>query len=171
MAETNVVPFPMGELQIRLPECLRAQVEQGVLIPIEEEDREKDAPAVGVQRARKSFPFRTGRMAASTKTLTEVLAGERTRGGPLHRGPSPYFVPLHAQLHRNQRRFRRGLSLGYQSDSKSGTDGLEGHEGCHDCDYSTPRRSVERVVEEKDATRRQQLHQCGARAGGSQLVV
>ena len=60
MAETNVIPFPMGELQIRLPECLRAQVEQGVLIPIEEEDREKDAPVVGVQRACKSFPFRTG---------------------------------------------------------------------------------------------------------------
>ena len=78
MAETNVIPFPMGELQIRLPECLHAQVEQGVLILIEEEDREKDAPAVGVQCARKSFPFRTGQMAASTKTLTEVLAGERT---------------------------------------------------------------------------------------------
>ena len=51
MAETNVIPFPMGELQINLPECLRAQVEQGVLIPIEEEDREKDALAVGIQRA------------------------------------------------------------------------------------------------------------------------
>ena len=60
MAETNVIPFPMGELQIRLPECLCAQVEQGVLIPIEEEPKEKDAPVVGVQRARKSIPFRAG---------------------------------------------------------------------------------------------------------------
>ena len=51
MAETNVIPFPIGELQIHLPECLRAQVEQGVLIPIEEEVQEKDAPAVGVQCA------------------------------------------------------------------------------------------------------------------------
>ena len=158
MAETNVIPFPMGELQIRLPECLRAQVEQGVLIPIEEEDREKDAPAVGVQRARKSFPFHTSRMAASTKTLTEVLAGERTRGGPLHRGSSPYFIPTHAQLHRNQRRFRRSLSLGYQSNSESGTDGLEGHEECRNRHYSTPRRSVEQVVEEQDDARRRQLY-------------
>ena len=55
MAETNVIPFPIGELQIRLPKCLRAQVEQGVLIPIEEGVKEKDVPAVGVQRARKSI--------------------------------------------------------------------------------------------------------------------
>ena len=60
MAETNVIPFPMGELQIQLPECLCAQVEQGVLIPIEEESKEKDAPMVGVQRAQKSIPFRVG---------------------------------------------------------------------------------------------------------------
>ena len=78
MAETNVIPFPMGELQIQLPECLRAPVEQGVLIPIEEEDREKDAPAVGVQRARKSFPFRTGRMTTVPKALRGVLVGGRT---------------------------------------------------------------------------------------------
>ena len=77
MAETNVIPFPMGELQISLPECLRAQVEQGVLIPIEEEDREKDAPAVGVQRARKSFPFRTGRMTTVPKALRPILVGGR----------------------------------------------------------------------------------------------
>ena len=129
MAEINVIPFPMGELQIRLPECLRTQVEQGVLIPIEEEDREKDALAVGVQHAQKSFPFRTGRMTTVPKALREVLVGGRTRGEPLHRGSSPYFVPTHAQLRRNQRRFRRSISLGYQSDSESGTDGLEGHEG------------------------------------------
>ena len=61
MAETNVISFPMGELQIRLPECLCAQVEQGVLIPIEEEEaKEKDALVVGVQRTRKSIPFRVG---------------------------------------------------------------------------------------------------------------
>ena len=143
MAETNVIPFPMGELQIRLPECLRAQVEQGVLIPIEEEDREKDVPAVGVQRTRKSFPFRTGRMTTVPKALREVLVGGRTPGGTLHRSSSPYFVPTHAQLRRNQRRFRRSISLGYQSDSESGTDGLEGHEGGRERDHSTPRRSVE----------------------------
>ena len=55
MAENNVVPLLMGELQICFPECLRAQVEQGVLIPIKEEAKEKDAPMVGVQRARKSI--------------------------------------------------------------------------------------------------------------------
>ena len=109
VAETNVIPFPMGELQIRLPECLRAQVEQGVLVPIEEEDKEKDAPAVGVQRARKSFPFRTGRMTTVPKALRAVLVGGRTPGGALHRSSSPYFVPTHAQLRRNQRRFRRSL--------------------------------------------------------------
>ena len=75
MAETNVIPFPMGELQIRLPECLHAQVEQGVLIPIKEEPKEKEVPMVGVQRAQKSIPFCVGRMAASTRTLTDVLAG------------------------------------------------------------------------------------------------
>ena len=82
MAETNVIPFPMGEFQIRLPECLRAQVEQGVLILIEEKFKEKDAPVVGVQHARKSIPFRVGRMAASTRMLTDVLAGGRDFGGP-----------------------------------------------------------------------------------------
>ena len=153
MAETNVIPFPMGELQIQLPECLRAQVEQGVLIPIEEEDREKDAPVVGVQRARKSFPFRTGRMTTVPKALREVLVGGRTPGGALHRSSSPYFVPTHAQLRRNQRRFQRSISLGYQSDSESGTDGLEGHEGGGERDHSTPRRSVERVVEDQDVAR------------------
>ena len=70
-----MIPFPIGELQIRLPECLCTQVEQGVLILIEEEAKEKDALMVGVQRARKSIPFRMGRMAASTRTLTDVLAG------------------------------------------------------------------------------------------------
>ena len=60
MAENNVIPLPIGELQIRLPECLRAQVEQGVLILIEEEAKEKEAPMVGVQRACKSIPFRVG---------------------------------------------------------------------------------------------------------------
>ena len=51
MAETNGIPFLMGELQIHLPECLRAQVEQGVLIPIEEEAKEKDALSdMGVTR-------------------------------------------------------------------------------------------------------------------------
>ena len=60
MAETNVILFPIGELQIRLPECLRAQVEQGVLILIEEEAKEKDALMVGVQRAHKSIPFHVG---------------------------------------------------------------------------------------------------------------
>ena len=153
MAETNVIPFPLGELQIRLPECLRAQVEQGVLIPIEEEDREKDAPAVGVQRARKSFPFHTGRMTTVPKALRAVLVGGRTPGGTLHRSTSPYFVPTHAQLRRNQHRFRRSLSLGYQSDSESGTDGLEGHEGGGERDHSAPRRSVERMVEDQDVAR------------------
>ena len=148
-----MVPFPMGELQIRLPECLRAQVEQGILIPIEEEDREKDVPAVGVQRARKSFPFRTGRMTTVPKALRAVLVGGRTPGGALHRSSSPYFIPTHAQLRRNQRRFRRSTSLGYQSDSESGTDGLEGHEGGGARDYSTPRRSVERMVEDQDVAR------------------
>ena len=171
MAEANVIPFPIGELQIHLPECLRTQVEQGVLIPIEEEDREKEAPAVGVQRARKSFPFRTGRMTTVPKALRKVLVGGRTQGGAPHRSTSPYFIPTHAQLHRNQRRFRRSVSLGYQSDSESRTDGLEGHEGCRNRDYSTSRRSVEQVVEEQDDARRQQLYQFGARAGGSQLVV
>ena len=171
MAETNVIPFPMGELQIRLPECLRAQVEQGVLVPIKEEDREKDAPTVGVQRARKSFPFRTGRMTTVPKALREVLVGGRTGGGPLHRGSSPYFVPTHAQLRRNQRRFRRSLSLGYQSDSESGTDGLEGHEGGGERDYSTSRRSVERMVEDQDVARQRQLYQLGAGSGGSELVA
>ena len=75
MAETNVILFPMGELQIHLPECLHTQVEQGVLIPIEEEAKEKEAPMVGVQCAHKSIPFHVGQMAASTRTLTDVLAG------------------------------------------------------------------------------------------------
>ena len=60
MAKTNVIPFPMGELQIRLPECLHSQVEQGVLIPIEEEAKEKDALMVGVQRTQKSIPCHVG---------------------------------------------------------------------------------------------------------------
>ena len=171
MAETNVVPLPMGELQIRLPECLRAQVEQGILIPIEEEDREKDAPAVGVQRARKSFPFRTGQMTTVPKALRPVLVGGRTGGGPLHRSSSPYFVPTHIQLRRNQRRFRRSISLGYQSDSESGTDGLEGHEGGGERDYSAPKRSVERMVEDQDVARQRQLYQLGTGPGGSELVA
>ena len=171
MAETNVIPFPMGELQIRLPKCLCAQVEQGVLIPIEEGAKEKDAPVVGVQHARKSIPFCVGRMATSTRTLTDILAGGRDFGGPRHRGPSPYHLGMHAEIRRNQCRFRRGISLGYQSDSESGTDGLEGHKECGDHCHSTPRRSVEQVVEGQDDTRCQQLYQLGARAGGSQLVV
>ena len=171
MAETNMIPFPMGELQIHLPECLHAQVEQGVLIPIEEEDREKDAPVVGVQRARKSFPFRTGRMTTVPKALRAVLVGGRTPGGALHRSTSPYFVPTHAQLRRNQRRFRRSISLGYQSDSESGTDGLEGHEGGGERGHSTPRGSVERVVKDQDVARQRQLYQLGAGPGGSELVA
>ena len=150
MAETNVIPFPMGELQICLPECLCTQVEQGVLIPIEEEAKEKDVPVVGVQHTQKSIPFCVGRMAASTRMLTDVLAGGQDFGGPQHRGPSPYHIRTHAELRRNQPRFRQGVSLGYQSDSESGTDGLEGHEECGNCSHSTPRRSVERVVEEQD---------------------
>ena len=146
-------------------------MEQGVLIPIEEENREKDAPAVGVQRARKSFPFRTGRMTTVPKALRAVLVGGRTGGGPLHRGSSPYFIPTHAQLHHNQRRFRRSLSLGYQSDSESGTDGLEGHEGRGERGHSTPRRSVERMVEEQDVARQQQFYLLGAGSGGSELVA
>ena len=106
MAETNVIPFPIGELQIHLPECLHAQVEQGVLIPIEEEAKEKDTPVVGVQCARKSIPFCVGQMAASTRTLTDVLAGGQDFSGPRHRGPSPYHIRTHAELCRNQRHFR-----------------------------------------------------------------
>ena len=44
------------------------------MIPIEEEDKEKDAPAVGVQRARKSFPFRTGRMTTVPAVVVTFLS-------------------------------------------------------------------------------------------------
>ena len=171
MAENNVVLLLMGELQIRLPECLCTQVEQGVLIPIEDGAKEKDAPMVGVQRTRKSIPFRMGRMATSTRTLTDFLAGGRDFSGPQHWGFSPYHVGTHAELRKNQRHFRQGISLGYQSDSESGTDGLEGHKGCGNHCHSTPRRSMEQVVEEQDDAQCQQLYQFGAHAGGSKLVV
>ena len=143
MAENSIMPLPMGELQIRFPECLCTQVEQGVLILIKEEAKEKDASVVGVQCAHKSIPFRMGWMTASTRTLTDVLAGGQDFGGPQHWGPSPYHCGTHTQLHRNQHHLRRAISLGYQSDSESGTDGLEGHKGCGDNHHSTPRRSVE----------------------------